>query len=277
MSTTTESKEQYTSNGKSTYEHGSNSSSQQTNNTQGSDEPPITNGIKHLNINNGKELPNLVYVPNTDSQTTLSPRAQQPTSPLATSSSEDYGIRRRTRTSSSGERVDRLQISTTNPPARKSADSPLSRDLTSSGSPPISHYMRGMGERRTSRNNLRVETSPHINPDPSTNSPTRFTLLSNAYQKTSISTGSLTLSSSSRPTTPTLQSNDSSPRSGSPDSAAMLPRSASDQTPKKKTIDDFNIGRVLGEGSYGAVCSKNFHLLVFHLSPLTSTFILHKH
>eukprot|EP00026_Physarum_polycephalum_P003080 Phypoly_transcript_03089.p1 GENE.Phypoly_transcript_03089~~Phypoly_transcript_03089.p1 ORF type:complete len:791 (+),score=135.36 Phypoly_transcript_03089:191-2563(+) len=233
--------------------NGSTNISAREDECNGDQEDPVpTNGIKHMALNNGTEVPHLDIPNNNKPDPSPSPPSQSSSHPPS-AQANDYGIRRRTRTSSSGERVEsRLQTSISSPSgmySRKSAESPLS--LSSGGSPT---YKRGV-ERRTSRNNMRGEPSPHVSPhmtaDGSTSSPTRYnSLLGQAYQRTSQSAGSLSLS---RPTTPTLLQQGDSPRSGSPDSAAMLPRSASDQTPKKKTIDDFTIGRVLGEGSYGAV------------------------
>lgn len=136
--------------------------------------------------------------------------------------------------------------------------------LSNSGSPPVA-FIR---DKRLSRNGNNAQISPNTSGEiPNSNAlgstsnnsnggSGRFTLMSGAYQRTSQSAGNLILS---RPTTPTLVANEGgSPRSGSPDQG-MLPRSASDQTPKKKSIEDFHIGKVLGEGSYGAVCSHSFY------------------
>lgn len=219
--------------------------SQQTSNTMQESEDPtlgsLANGIKHIGVSNGNDVPCL-DIPNTPSDPP--PQQHIPRRPASITQPSDYnsGVRRRPASSSSGVGM-QSSNSTPSPPGmftRKSADIPVS----SSGSPPL--YMK-----RTSRNNIRVETSPHMSSDGSTHSPTRYNLMSGAYARTSQSAGNLI---PSRPTTPTLvqHGETGSPRSDSPDSG-ILPRSASDQTPRKKTIDDFVIGRVLGEGSYGAV------------------------
>lgn len=192
-------------------------------------------------------------------------------------SHDAYGVRRRTRTNDRPELTRTVSASSNiSPPTlvRKASENAMMlRELNSSGSPPVYSHMR---ERRLSRNNTpRGDLTPtNISPTSSVEIPNnnnnnngnstsggRYNLMSGAYQRTSQSAGNLILS---RPTTPTLEAGSprgNNSRSGSPDQGNMLPRSASDQTPKKKSVEDFHIGKVLGEGSYGAVCNQ-FHFTI---------------
>lgn len=191
-----------------------------------------------------------------------SPTKPPPASKLAHSADEQsnhsYGSRPRTRTNERPELTRTVSASSNIAPplVRKASENAMMlRERRLSRTNSNSRTGEALNINSNNNNNNSNNSTPNISPSSSIEIPngSRFNLMSGAYQRTSQSAGNLILS---RPTTPTLEGGSprgGGSRSGSPDPAGMLPRSASDQTPKKKSVDDFNIGKVLGEGSYGAV------------------------